>query len=121
MVIALSSQSSLLDSNALNTDREKKIPRTGSSSSATGQDKREKDPRGDKIVSSSSDRKPSRDDKESSSNNNISGSRHKEREHDTRSSSRIVEIERPSSRGALEKKDKKEVKEEVRSTTAVVV
>lgn len=92
--------------------REKKIPRIGSSSSATGQDKREKDPR-DKGISSN-DRKLSRDEKETNNNNNNNSSRHKEREHESRgSSSRIVEIERPSSRGAMEKKDKKDVKEEV--------
>jgi THO complex subunit 2 len=90
---------------ALEDDREKKIPRIGSSSSATGQDK----PR-DKNVSSS-DRKPEKE----SSNNNASSRGHKDREHESRSgSSRIVEIERPSSRGAPEKKDKKEVKEESR-------
>jgi len=98
-------------------DREKKIPRTGSNSSATGQDKREKDPR-DKNASSS-DRKPSRDEKESNTNIISSSRSHKDREYESRSSSRVVEIsisqrdERSGSRGILEKRDKKEIKEEV--------
>jgi hypothetical protein len=70
----------------VSADREKKIPRTGSSSSATGQDKRDqekrdKDPR-DKSVSVSNERRSSREDKEPNNNNNVRG--HKEREYEGR-------------------------------------